>query len=262
MLQIITYAGFALLTVMAGAVRTDADFRSVLQSVVAHQPELEKVLERFGYRETVLLEENGKLKKNEIYEVIMLRGRMVRKLISRDGKALQGSELAKENTRVEKQISNLESGRIPPLTNRRIDLKDLLRCSVFSDVREDTIDGRTVLKASFHPNPKVKPSNISERFVHNLDGVAVVDPVALQVARFEFTLRDAFKVAGGLFFAMKPGTRYEERSRWALGQIWLPESKEFQMAGKAMIGYKLAIRNRTSFSDYHRFDVEATSNQP
>ena len=37
----------------------------------------------------------------------------------------------------------------------------------------------------------------------------------------------------------------------------LPKTREFVLDAKAMMGVKLAIRNSVSFSDYHRFGVEA-----
>lgn len=68
-------------------------------------------------------EENGKQKDLEVYVVSMYKGRKVRRLVSRKGKPLEGSDLAKENERVEKQVRSLERGNIPPLTNRRVNWK-------------------------------------------------------------------------------------------------------------------------------------------
>ncbi len=245
----------SLLGFVSGPVHTDGEIRTVVQRVLASQQEIDKQLERFGYTETCKREEDGKQKNLEVYEVTMYKGRKIRRLISRNGKPLDDSDLAKENERIEKQIRSLERGNIPPLTNRRVKLEDLLRCSVFTNVGEAKVDGRDVWLAEFHPNPQAKPSNVNERFVHNLDGKIAVDPAALQLVSFEFVLRDAFNIAGGLWFSMKPGTHFLDQEEWLFSKIWLPKVHEFDMNAKAMIGVKLRIDEITTYSGFKEFQV-------
>ncbi len=244
-----------LLSLAPGALHTDSEIRAIVQKVLANEQAIDKQLERFGYTETVRKEENGKPKDLDVYEVSFYKGRTVRRLVSRNGAPLSGSDLAKENERIEKQIRKLEAGNIPPLTNRRVKLEDLLHCSVFSNVREESLDGRTVWLADFHPNPQVKPSNVYQRFVHNLDGKIGVDPAALQMVSFDFVLRDAFNIAGGLWFSMKPGTHFVDEEEWQFSRIWLPKRVEFDMNAKAMIGVKLLISEITTYSNYREFDI-------
>lgn len=229
--------------------------RAVLQQVIAHQSDLDLQLERFAYTETYQRTEDGKPKAAETYEVTFYKGRKVRRLTSRNGKPLDATESEKENQRIEKQVRNLENGNIPPLSNRRVKLEDLLHCSVFTNVQQTQLDGRSVLSADFHPNLQVKPRNVNERFVYNLDGKIWVDPSALQVARFEFALRDKFNLAGGLWFSMKPGTHFLDKETWQFSRIWLPETHEFDMNAKAMIGVKLLIDEITTYSNFKEFNV-------
>lgn len=245
-------AGQTLSSVTASA---DRQFRTAVQDVIAHQGGLDQQLEGFGYTEKLRHVENGKLKDVDVYEVAEYKGRKVRRHISHNGKPLEGSDLAKEDKRIESQVRNLEGGKIPPLSNRRVKLEDLLHCSIFANIRQAERDGRPVWLADFHPNRQVKPANINEKFVHNLDGTIGVDPSAFQVVSFEFVLRDSFNIAGGLWFSMKPGTHYSDQEEWLFSSIWLPKLHEFSMRAKAMIGVKLLIDETTTYSDFRKFQV-------
>ncbi len=254
---LISLLSTALLGFASNIVHSDTEMRAILQKVLANQQKIDEQLERFGYTETFKKEQDGKQKDLEVYEVTLYKARKVRRLISRNGKPLSGSDLTKENERVEKQIRNLERGNISPLTNRRVKLEDLLHCSVFTNVREAKLDGRNIWLADFHPNPQVKPNNVNERFVHNLDGKVGIDPEAAQVVNLEFVLRDAFNIAGGMFFSMKPGTHFLDEEEWLFSKIWLPKLHKFDMNAKAMMGVKLLIDETTTYSNYQQFDVTA-----
>lgn len=246
------------LTLMAAVLSADDDatVRALLTRMKAAEPRTFQKLESFGYREFLTEEESGKVKKRETYEVTYYKDRRIRRLVEKEGQPLSGSALEKENRRIEKLVTQLEKGTAPPLDNRRLRLEDLLRATTFSNLRSEKLQNRVLMVCEFHARPGYKPANISERFVANLDGKLWLDEQALQLARAEFTLRDNFKVAGGLFFNMKAGTHFTDVETF-YQEVWLPQSREFVMNAKAMIGVKIAIRNLVSFADYHRFDVNA-----
>lgn len=72
---------------------------------------------------------------------------------------------------------------------------------------------------------------------------------------FAFVLRDAFNIAGGLWFSMRPGTHYLDQEEWLFSSIWLPQLREFDMKAKALLSVKLLIKEPTSYSDYREFQV-------
>lgn len=237
------------------AIVDDSAVRALLVKIQAGLPKLEARLEQFGYRESDSEFEDGKQKKNDVYEVTFYKGRRVRRLVSRMGAPLAGKDLEKENRRIEREIEDLSKGKIPPLTNRRIRIEDLLSAAEFTNGRETVLNGRKVIETEFHPKPNHKPANTNQRFIQNVDGKLWLDPEALQMAQADFTLRGDFKIAGGLFFNMKQGTHYTERQNWAFGEVWLPEQQQFAMKARAMIGVKLDIRVVRNFDNYQRFDV-------
>ncbi len=241
----------------AYAADDDASVRALLKKMKDSEPAVMKKLESFGYVEHVVEEDGGKVKTRETFEVTYYKDRRIRRLIEKDGKPLTGSDLEKENRKVEKLVKQLDKNTAPSLDNRRLRLDDLMKATSFSNVKRNKLAGREVVETEFHPQPGYKPANISERFVSNLDGKLWLDEGFLQIARAEFTLRDNFKIAGGLFFTMKAGTRFVDEEIIYQNEVWLPKSREFVMNAKAMIGVKLAIRNSVTYSSYHRFDVSA-----
>ena len=217
-------------------------------------------MRNFGYNERVDSLDGGK-RKVEDFEVTNFEGRRIRRLIARDGKPLAGSDLDKENKRIEKLILKMEKGDVPPLTNRRLRLEDLIAAASFSNVHSEQIQGRTVTAFDFGPRPNYKPANMNERFILNLKGKLWVDAVALQLVRADFGLTGPFKIAGGLFFNMKPGTRFYNDQQWYDNRIWLPKSTRVLFTAKAMMAKSLNLEINNTYSQYRRFDVSATSTQ-
>ena len=234
----------------------DADMRALIDRLRSNQPALEAKLEHYGYQET-LDQTKGGTRLVETYEVTFYKGRKIRRLTHRDGKPLSAKDSEKEDKRIDREVTALSQGKILPQTNRRIRLQDL-RATEFSKRREIQVDGRKLVEAEFHPRTSYKPSNLNEKFIQNVDGKMWIDPVSLQLAHVEFVLRGDFKVAGGLFFRMKAGTRYGEKQTWSFSEVWLPSEQSFTMQGRVLLGKKLDFRNTTRFSDYHRFDVNAS----
>lgn len=241
----------------AAAELDDAGMRSLLAKVKQNEDVLAAQLERFGYNEKVDLSD-GKKRTIEEYEVTNYKGRKIRRLIARDGKPLAGSELEKENKRIEKLILKMEKGDIPPLSNRRLRTEDLIAAGAFTNIHREQVQGREVTVCDFGPRPNYKPRNVNERFIQNLKGRLWVDHQKLQVVRADFALIGSLKIAGGLFFNMKPGTKFFDEQQWFDNRIWLPKTTRVTFLARAMMAKSLNIERRTDYSQYRRFDVSAT----
>ncbi len=237
----------------------DKAIHDLLQKMEDAEPKVMHKLESFGYRETETEDSSGKIKR-KTFEVTYLKDRRIRRLIETDGKPLTGSALEHENKRVEKLVTQLEKGTAPPLDRRRIRVAELHQMCVFSNLQRVKLAGRDVVQCEFHPRLGFKPTNMQQRFVHNIDGKLWLDEQLLQIARAEFTLRDSFKIAGGVFFNMKPGSRFVDEETLYGGEVWLPKLREFRMSGKALMGVTVKVHNTITFSEYHRFDVSAHDN--
>jgi hypothetical protein len=243
------------------SVDSDATIRDLLAKVRQNEDRLAVELENFGYNQKID-RTDGPKRVVEEYEVTNYKGRKIRRLLARNGKPLEGAELEKENKRVEKLIVKMEKGDIPPLTNRRLRTEDLVAAAQFTNVHTEQLQGREVVACEFSPRPGYKAKNLNEKLIQNVSGKLWIDPKALQLARADFALNSAFKVAGGLFFSMKPGTKFSEQQLWFGDRIWLPSTNQVTFKAKAMMAKTLNIEAITTHSQYRRFDVSASEVRP
>ena len=238
------------------------DIASLLSKVRDNQDVLDKMKENYTYTQTVTerqLDKHGKQTKQQTrtYDVSFYRHREVARLTAIDGNALSSAGQIKEQRRVEKLIKELEDGRVPPdpEANRRMNISTLLRAEHFHNSRRGIFRSRAVIMFDFEPNPDFKPVSGYESFYKNMASTMSVDEGDLQVARVEFKLIGAFKIGGGAYFEMKPGAWFVREQDRFFGEIWLPSSAEVKFDARALMFYGFGIDEATSFSSYHRFDV-------
>jgi hypothetical protein len=99
---------------------------------------------------------------------------------------------------------------------------------------------------------------MAEGIVTKLIGVVWIDPVDKEVIRLEAKLSQSFKIAGGLFASIKPGSAFAfEQTRMADG-VWLPRFAQVNFAAKVLLFKSIEANQTSEFSDYRRFNTEAT----
>jgi outer membrane lipoprotein-sorting protein len=240
------------------------DLDAIFDQLRQRQTEIEKLREKYAYTETATSYQPDKSgqsreKESESREMTFYRGHRIWRIVAKNGKPLSGDDQAKEDRRVEKMIRDIEAGRKIdlPHNQRRTKISDLLRAARFSAARRERFRNRDVIVADFEPNPDFKPANSNENFVHNLAGSIWIDEKDLQIARVEFQLVNAFKVAGGALFAMRPGSRFVAEQDRFFDEVWLPTYTEVTISARAMLFASFGINQKVTYGDYRRFDVKS-----
>ncbi|HEV2666764.1 MAG TPA: hypothetical protein VG324_17730, partial [Blastocatellia bacterium] len=240
------------------------DLDALFDQLRRRQGEVERLREKFAYTETATsyqLDKDGlaREKESETREMTFYRGHRIWRVTAKNGRPLSGDDQAKEDRRVEKMIRDIEAGRKVdlPYNQRRTKLSDLLRVSRFGAPRRERFRNRDVIVADFEPNPDFKPANSNEVFAHNLAGSIWVDEKDLQIARVEFQLVNAFKVAGGAFFAMRQGSRFVAEQDRFFDEVWLPTYTEVTISARAMLFASFGINQKVTYGDYRRFNVQS-----
>ena len=240
------------------------DLDTLFAKLREHQAELEQLREKYTYTETVTayqLDKKGAIeeKETETYDLTFYRGHRIWRMVAKNGQPLSANEQAKEDRRVEKMIHDLEQGKDVdlPHNQRRLKISDLFKVSRFINPRRERFRQREVIVFDFEPDPAFKPANLDESFLHTLAGSIWIDAADWQVARVEFQLIAAFKVGGGAFFAMKPGSRFVSEQDRFNNEIWLPTFSEVTINAQAMIFAKFGIHQKTTYSNYQRFEVQS-----
>ncbi len=236
---------------------------ALLARLRENQTALDELREKYGYTETVSqlqIDKQGRIKEkeSETYEFTYYRQRRIRRLTAKNGKPLAPDEQAKEDRRIEKLIRELDAGKTIdiPYNQRRFKISDLLRVSRFTSARRERFRQRDMIVTDFEPNPDFKPANLDDTFLHNVAGSIWIDSADLQIARVEFQLVGPFKV-GGAFFMMKQGSRFVTEQDRFNNEIWLPAHTEVTISARAMLFANFGIIQKTTYGDYHRFDVSS-----
>jgi hypothetical protein len=240
------------------------DLGALFERLRRRQNEVERLREKYAYTETSTtyqMDKNGlaREKESETREMTFYRGHRIWRVTAKNGNPLSGDDQVREDRRVEKMIRDIEAGRKIdlPYNQRRTKLSDLLRAARFSEERRERFRNRDVIVADFEPNPDFKPANSNEAFARNLAGSIWVDEKDLQIARVEFQLVNAFKVAGGAFFAMRPGSRFVTEQDRFFDEVWLPTYTEVTISARAMLFASFGVNQKTTYGDYRRFDVQS-----
>jgi hypothetical protein len=256
------------------------DLETLMKAIVANQEQIEDLREKYTFRELETereVDDKGRVKEKttRTYEVTPVAGRLVRRLISRDGTELSKDDREKEDRRVQqfaedalkakekrkqqaeererrgKNEEDEEDGR------RRVTIISFLKFSEMTSMRRETFRGHEVIAFDFEPKKGVKTRNRNEALVNKLIGTIWVDEAAQQTVRVEARFSDSFKVGGGLLASISPQTAIVLEQEKVNGEVWLPSYFELNLSGRVLLVAKLSRNVVTRYSDYKKAQIDS-----
>ncbi|HSE22425.1 MAG TPA: hypothetical protein VLB68_12240 [Pyrinomonadaceae bacterium] len=258
------------------------DVVSLLREVGKNQDEVEKHVSEYSYRQKETdreINDKGELKKEtvKLYEVYPLPNReAVQKLISENGVPLSAERAAKEDKRVQQELTEAERDHEKDeqaearrkaereKKNRSAgrdeaedpEISQFLKACEFVSPRKERLADRETIVFDFRPRPGFKSSSRSESLISKLIGVVWIDPVDKQVVRLEARLAEGFKMAGGLLVSLKPGAAMVmEQTRMTDG-VWLPRFAQINLSVKVLLFGGGDYNKTVEWSDYKHFSGE------
>ena len=253
----------------------------LLREVGRNQRELDERVSQYTFtrRQTEReINDRGELKKEKIVEheiYPVAGGGRVLKLVSENGVALTGERLAKEERRVAEEIEKLEreserrkqkreaaarkrgeTGAGGDGDDEGLGVGTFLRACEFVSPRRESFRGRDAVVFDFRPRPGFKPSSREESIVAKLSGAIWVDPEDRQVIRLEARLDEGFRVGGGLFASVKPGSAIVLEQTRLAGGVWLPKFSQINAAAKIFLFAGVRIDATREYSNYKRFTTK------
>jgi hypothetical protein len=238
------------------------DIRALLTAVQKHQRAIDREVEDYACTKTV--EQDGigghaavKSRKTSSYNVFYLDGHEIDTLIAKDGKPLSGSQQAKENQRVRKQIEKIErnSRRNSAAHHKDFGIATFLQTSRFTYPRWERYRARPVVVFDFRPNPSYKPRNLTEKLAHSLNGIVWVDPRAQAVVRLQAWLSSSVKLAAGLLATLKQGSAFTFEQAPIENQLWMPSYGDIEYSGRVFLFKGVRGKIIMHYSDYRKFHV-------
>jgi hypothetical protein len=192
------------------------DISAVLIQVNKNQKALEEMRKQYTCHLTSEEEQSdpdGKTKSIKEFEVFLVAGEEVRRLLAKDGKTLEGAEKKKEDDRFNKEFDKLTKKRAEldadPKKRKQqeekneTELSNFLRAWRFANPRREKFRGQDVIAVDFGPNPDYKPKGLGENLAFRLSGVMWIDQQALQVARLEAHFSDSVKIGAGMLASLE-----------------------------------------------------------
>lgn len=258
------------------------DIPALLKQVGENEDEIDNILEKYTYTETIVrreIDSKGEIKdkESEKFELTFYRGNRLRRKIEKNGRALSPSEEADETKRLEKRIREIEkkeaekekrsqkerevaqSSAGPPDSERgqRISISDVLRASRLINPRRERFRGRDVIVFDFEPLPGYKPQKDYEKFFGKTAGAIWVDAADRQVVRVEARLIESYKVAGGLLASLREGASFVLEQERVNNEIWLPTRADINLGIKVLLVKGITVNSSVAYGDYKRFNVES-----
>ncbi len=272
------------------------DVPALLKEVGKNEDEIDRLLEKYTYTETITSREfdpkgQMKVKESETFELTFYKGARIRRLVAKNGKPLTPKEDADAQKDVEKRIREIEkreaekerkeretaqkasknsgantdgdpNGDSPNSDSEderkeRPTIADVLRASKLLNPRRERFRSRDVIVFDFEPLPGYKPKKNYEKLFGKMAGALWIDPIDKQVARVEARLVETYKIGGGMLASLKEGANFTFEQERVNQEIWLPTRAEINLGVRVLLFKGLNINQTITYGDYKRFSVEA-----
>jgi hypothetical protein len=193
------------------------------------------------------------------YELVFVEGALYRKLVSRNGKALSGSEARKVEEALSKERAarrqQRRAGRLffPGTRYMRIgNFRDLPKLFDAVDQGEENVNGQPARKIAFRPKPGATPGNDSERETLAYDQVFWIHPEEHVILQHQATV-----TAPGV--DLLPGSVITiEYRRPAPEMPYMAVRTVIQFTTKVFSVRTARGRQEHTYDNFRRFDVESS----
>lgn len=233
------------------------DASSYVRDLAGGQRRQEEALSRYTYdvdesREELDAQGRAQRRRTRSYEVYHVKGRPVRRLVSRDGQPLPPAERDSVDRRSRASAEAIRDGQTVA-EQPGLRLSRILERYEFRFAGREELDGRCSLVFEFSPRPG--DFGLDRDFVlKKLAGRLWVDEDERAVARLEVRNTGAVRVALGLAASVSSASFRGEFVRLEPG-VWLPRLLQGAAEGRKLLFIGFRVRETLAFANYRRFEV-------
>ena len=228
-----------------------------VRHLVGRQRRQEDALSQYTYDVTEAREDvdgQGRVvrRRERAYEVFHVKGRPVRRLVSRDGRPLPAAEREANDRRAREKAHAIRSGEVAT-EQPGVRISRILERYDFRDAGSEELNGRCARVFDFTARPG--DFELERDFVlKKLAGRLWVDAGEDAVVRLEARNTGGVRIAAGLAASVAAASFLGEFQRLEPG-LWLPKLMQGSARGKKLVFFGFHVRERLSFANYRRFDV-------
>lgn len=250
---------------------------ALLKELQANEDRIEDILENYTFTQTNTMRDLNKegtltVKESETFQLTFYKGNRIRRLVAKNGNPLSTNDQAKEDKKIERQITDIEkdfarkearaakqsSDEPADENNKRISVAEILRASNLINPRRERFRNRDVIVFDFEPNPDFDFKNTKSllKFFGKTAGVMWIDAQDKQVARLEAVLSSNYKVGGGILANLKKGAAFTLENERINDEVWLPLVTDINLSVKVLLVKGININQVIKYSDYQKFNSE------
>lgn len=247
----------ALAVASACAVAPPVDANVYVRHLVGIQRRQEEALSRYTYDVSEAREEvdgQGRVvrRRERAYEVFHVKGRPVRRLVSRDGRPLAAGDREAIDRRAQEMAQAIRNGQVAT-EQPGVRISRILERYDFRAAGEEQVNGRCARVFDFVARPG--DFELERDFVlKKLAGRLWVDVAEDAVVRLEARNTGGLRLALGIAASVSAAAFECEFLRLEAG-VWLPKLMQGSARGKKLVFFGFDVRERLTFSNYRQFDV-------
>ena len=206
---------------------------------------------------------NQKSLETRNYEIMMLYGQQVRRLIARNDKPLSAGEAAKEEKKIQKIMREREQ-ETPEQREKRLQkeardreedrafVREVADAYTFRLVDTEMRDGRETYVIDADPRPDFHPHLKDAKYLPKFRGRVWIDSAETQWVKLAVEAIDT--VSWGLFLArLHKGSRVSIELTRVNDEVWLPKSVMLKLSARVALLKNFNVIENVSYRDYKKF---------
>jgi hypothetical protein len=206
---------------------------------------------------------NEKSRETRDYEIMMLYGEGVRRLIARNDKPLSAEESAKEEKKIQELMRKREQETPEQREKRqqkeakereeeRAWVREIADAYNFRLVGTESLDGRETYVIDAEPRPDFHPHLKDAKYLPKFHGRVWIDSAETQWVKLECEAIDT--ASWGLFLArIHKGSRVSIELVRVNDEVWLPKSVTLKLSARLALVKNMNVIEDVSFRDYKKF---------
>lgn len=214
-------------------------------------------------KETVVADDfdsrgNKKGTHTDEFQVFYVNSVEIHQHISRDGKPLADAPQKKEQDRVDKLIAEIKANKYKENRGITLRVSSLLKMVTVGAPRREIVDGRSTILFDYTGNPNAKADGPVEEVMKRLTGTLALDEKDAIIVHVTGTLRENYKLLGGLLVNVKQGSHFDVESTRVNGEIWFAKSENAHVDGHILLFKGFDSDAHVTFSDYRKMRTSVT----
>jgi hypothetical protein len=241
---------------------TAQQIRLLVDQAIENQRHNDLLLEQYGRTEHSLTRGSGKEPDKEtICRVIPAGSSIIRVELEHNGKVSDTAFLDQQWHGVAQALQAQARGREfhsdAPFererrSHERSDMVSAIgKAFIFHWAGRASINGRTVVKLNFEPDPTYRSSARFAAVYAHSRGTAWVDESSVQLIRAEAQLNDDVSWGGGLIAKLYRGGQFTYEQREVSPGVWMPSRYSYDFDGRKFL-FTLSLHQRMEYTDYLR----------